>query len=86
MTITTAALTKNKFFITRKSFESSQTIDIDSLKLKSKSLGINKGLFIKSVDGEFYRLKHLLDLTPSLGGSKFHRDDYLDYYKDYIGV
>lgn len=62
------------------------TIDIETLKLKSKSLGINKGLFIKGNDGEFYRLKHLLDLKPSLGGSKFNREEYLDYYKDYIGV
>jgi len=63
-----------------------ETVDIDSLKLKSKSLGINKGLFVKSVDGEYYRLKHLLNLTPSLGGSKFDRDAFLNYYKDYIGV
>lgn len=66
--------------------DTEDTIDIDTLKLKSKSLGINKGLFIKGTDGEYYRLKHLLNLIPSLGGPKFNRDEFMDYYKDYIGV
>jgi hypothetical protein len=61
-------------------------VEVEGLKLKSKSLGINKGLFIKDVDGEYYRLKQVFDIIPALGGNDFSRDKFLSYYKDYTGV
>lgn len=62
-------------------------VDVVSLKLKSKSLGNNKGLFIKDSDGEYHRLKHILDIEPSIiNTTQFNLEEYLDYYKDYIGV
>jgi len=66
--------------------EGKETADVDGLKLKSKSLGINKGLFVKDSDGVYYRLKQILDIDPSLGGKSFNREEFLKYYKDYTGV
>lgn len=66
--------------------DSKEKIEVDSLKLKSKSLGVNKGMFVKDLDGNYYRLKQILDLTPALGGASFDRDAFLKYYKDYTGV
>lgn len=63
-----------------------QTVEVDTLKLKSKSLGINKGMFVKSSDGDSYRLKQVFDIKRSLGGSGFSRDNFLKIYKDYTGV
>jgi hypothetical protein len=63
-----------------------ETAKVDSLKLKSKALGINKGLFVKDEDGNTYRLKQILDIEPSLGTGAFNRDEFLSYYKDYTGV
>ena len=66
--------------------EEGDKIDVESLKLKSKSLGVNKGMFIKSTDGEYYRLKQIISITRSLGGNDFDREAFLKYYKDYTGV
>jgi hypothetical protein len=63
-----------------------QTAKVNNLKLKSKALGINKGMFVKDDEGNTYRLKQILDIEPSLGGSTFDRDAFLKYYKDYTGV
>lgn len=63
-----------------------ETSKVDSLKLKSKALGINKGMFVKDQDGNTFRLKQILDLEPSLGTGTFNRDEFLSYYKDYTGV
>lgn len=60
--------------------------EVESLKLKSKSLGINKGMHIRDTDGNYYRLKQILDIDRALGGGSFDRDSFLAYYKDYIGV
>lgn len=60
--------------------------EVDGLKLKSKSLGVNKGMFVKDIDGDTFRLKQIFDLTPSLGSDTFDRDGFLAYYKDYTGV
>ena len=62
------------------------TVEVDTLKLKSKSLGVNKGLFVKDTDGKSYRLKQIFDIERSLGGSNFNREDFLMIYKDYTGV
>ena len=60
--------------------------EVDGLKLKSKSLGINKGMFVKDTDGTYFRLKQILDIIPSLGGNSFNRELFLKIYKDYTGV
>lgn len=61
-------------------------VEVDSLKLKSKSLRINKGMFVRDVDGNFYRLKDILGIKRALGGSAFNKQSFLEYYKEYIGV
>jgi len=66
--------------------EGKETCTVDTLKLKSKNLGINKGLFIKDTEGKYYRLNQILDIDPSLGGYSFDRTKFLSYYKDYTGV
>lgn len=60
--------------------------EVASLKLKSKSLGVNKGLFVKDDQGNAYRLKQILDIDRALGGSNFDRDAFMSTYKDYAGV
>lgn len=66
--------------------EGRERVDVDGLKLKSKALGINKGLFFKDTEGEAYRLNQVLDIERALGGERFNRAEFLDYYKDYTGV
>ena len=66
--------------------EDKERIDVEGLKLKSKSLGINKGMFVKSTEGGYFRMKNILDIERALGGSKFDRQEFLSYYRDYIGV
>ena len=60
--------------------------EVATLKLKSKSLGVNKGLFVKDDQGNAYRLKQILDIDRALGGSNFDRDVFMSTYKDYTGV
>lgn len=60
--------------------------EVATLKLKSKSLGVNKGLFVKDDQGNAYRLKQILDIDRALGGSNFDRDAFMSIYKDYTGV
>jgi hypothetical protein len=59
---------------------------VASLKLKSKSLGINKGMFVKDGEGNYHRIRHLTNITRELGGTRFNRKEFLEYYRDYIGV
>lgn len=66
--------------------ESKDVVEVNSLKLKSKSLGVNKGLHVRDTDGNYYRLKQILDIDRALGGSSFDRSEFLTYYKDYAGV
>jgi len=63
-----------------------ERVDVSALKLKSKSLGVNKGLFFKDAAGGAYRLNQILDIDRALGSSKFDREAFLAYYKDYAGV
>jgi hypothetical protein len=63
-----------------------ETSEVVGVKLKSKSLGANKGMFVKDANGKYFRLKQILDIKPSLGGNSFDRDLFLSIYKDYIGV
>jgi hypothetical protein len=66
--------------------EGAEKTEVTGLKLKSKSLGINKGMFVKGKDGNHYRLKQIHDITPSIGGTTFNRERFLSTYKDYTGV
>lgn len=66
--------------------DSKETSEVVSVKLKSKALGVNKGMFVKDDNGNYFRLKQILDIKPSLGGTSFNRESFLSIYKDYIGV
>lgn len=66
--------------------EEKDRAEVKDLKLKSKLLGINKGMFVKDDNGDTHRIKHILDITPALGGNSFNRESFLKYYKDYTGV
>ncbi len=66
--------------------EERQRAEVSALKLKSKSLGSSKGMFVKDLDGNYYRLKQILDIDRAIGGSNFDRDAFLSTYKDYLGV
>jgi len=61
-------------------------VKVSSLKLKSKLLGDNKGIWIKDTEGNAYRLKNILDVDPAIGGRKFKRNSFLSYYDEYLGV
>lgn len=65
--------------------DSKEQVEVESLKLKSKTLGHNKGLHLKDTNGNYYRLKQILDLDPALGTSTFDRSKFLTIYKDYTG-
>jgi hypothetical protein len=65
---------------------SKRLVEVASLKLNSKNLGINKGMFFKDRDGKYHRIKNILDLDPSLGTHTFDRGSFISSYKDYIGV
>lgn len=60
--------------------------EVVGLKLRSKSLGINKGMFVKCADGESYRIKNILDIDRAIGDSSFNRDEFASIYKEYMGV
>jgi hypothetical protein len=62
------------------------SVEVKSLKLKSKSLGNNKGMFVKADDDNSYRIKDIISIDRSLGSDEFDRDSFLQIYKDYIGI
>lgn len=62
------------------------TIEVASLKLKSKLLGMNKGIFIKDTDGNAHRLKNIVDVDSAIGGRRFNRKAFMSYYDEYLGV
>lgn len=63
-----------------------ESFKVKDIKLKSRSLGVNKGLFVISEDGNAYRLKQILDIVPALGTHEFNKEKFLSSYKDYTGV
>lgn len=63
-----------------------ERVDVVGLKLKARSLGVNKGLLIIGSDGHAYRLGQLLDIERALGGERFDSAAFLDYYADYAGA
>lgn len=66
--------------------ESSKTVEVSSLKLKSKLYGINKGLIFKDTEGDYHRAKNIINIEPALGTHTFDRSSFISIYKDYIGV
>lgn len=66
--------------------EGKSETEVVGFKLKSKALGVNKGLLIKAKDGNYYRLKQILDVDTSIGSDPFNRAAFLAVYKDYTGV
>lgn len=64
----------------------SSKLQVSLLKLKSKSLGINKGLMVKDEEGNYHRLKDITNIERALGSSEFNQSEYYTYYKDYMGV
>lgn len=63
-----------------------RVVEVDSLKLKSKAFGENKGILIKAKDDNVYRLKAVVDIQLNVGGSRFSRKTFLSYYDEYTGV
>ena len=63
-----------------------ETAKVESLKLKSKALGIAKGMFVRDTDGKLHRLKNIINIEPSLGSNTFKRAAFLETYKDYTGA
>jgi hypothetical protein len=79
----------DKVIVLKKSLEDSDSkdrVEVVGLKLKSKSLGVNKGLFVKGDDDNHYRLKEILDIDRAIGSDYFDREKFLAYYSDYTGL
>lgn len=66
--------------------ESKERVEVAMLKLKSKALGINKGLMFKDLDGDAHRLNSIIDIDRALGSEAFDRQGFLNYYSEYTGV
>jgi hypothetical protein len=78
---------KVQIYSSRKDFEGTKrTVEVKSLKLKSKSLGISHGMLFRDKDGDYHRIKNILDIDPDLGADTFNRDEFITLYKDYLGV
>ena len=63
-----------------------KTVEVKSLKLKSKRTGESKGMLLKSTDDDYFRIKNIDDIQRALGGSNFNKDKFLELYRDYIGI
>jgi len=66
--------------------DSKERVEVAALKLKSKALGVNKGLMFKDLDGNAYRLSSIVDIDRALGSESFDRQGFLNYYSEYTGV
>ena len=66
--------------------ESKNTVEVAGLKLKSKALGVNKGMFIKDAEGNAFRLSQIHHIDKSLGTDNFDKSAFTAIYKDYMGV
>lgn len=61
-------------------------VEVKSLRLKSKALGVNKGLMFKDTDNGSFRMNEILDVDRAVGGDDFDRDAFLRLYRDYTGA
>lgn len=63
-----------------------RSVEVAGLKLKSKSLGVNKGILVKDTNGDYHRLKNILDIDPALGTGRFNKKNFASIYSEYSGV
>lgn len=63
-----------------------RSVEVESLKLKSKLYGTNKGVVFKDTEGNAHRLKSIFDIDSDLGGIRFNRKAFLATYEEYLGV
>lgn len=63
-----------------------EVVEVKGLKLKSKSLGVNKGMFFQDTDSNYHRVKDIFRIERSLGTDNFDRDLFLQIYHDYLGI
>lgn len=64
-----------------------KSVEVGSLKLKSKTYSVSKGIIVKGKgEDEAYRLKAILDIDRDIGGSRFNRKAFLALYDEYTGV
>lgn len=66
--------------------DSKHVVEVASVRLKAKNLGVSRGMFVKDTEGNNFRLNQILDIDRALGGSDFDRNNFLSYYKDYTGA
>jgi hypothetical protein len=73
----------------RKSSEESpdgtDIIEVQTLKLHSRNLGLSKGLLIQDKDKVYHRLNDILDLKRAVGGDTFNKKAFLRLYSEYRG-
>lgn len=62
-----------------------QEIEIKTIRLHSRSLGLSRGLCILDADGNAYRLRDIQEIKRSYGYEAFDRKKFLKYYSDYSG-
>lgn len=64
-----------------------EVVEVKSLKLKSKSLGVNNGLFVQDTNSNYFRARDILTIDRAFGNSTaFDRDLFAQIYHDYLGT
>jgi hypothetical protein len=62
------------------------TVQVKSLKLHNKTIGLARGLVIIGEDDNVYRLEDIIDIKRATGGDlNFTRKKFLTIYKEYRG-
>lgn len=62
------------------------TVEVATLKLKSKLLGFSRGMFFKDGEGKAHRVKSIVDISPAIGGRSFVHKEFHSTYQDYLGA
>jgi hypothetical protein len=60
-------------------------VEVQTLKLHSRNLGLSKGLLIQDKDKTYHRLNDILDLKRAVGGDTFNKKAFLRLYSEYRG-
>jgi hypothetical protein len=68
--------------------EDAQPIDVEvkTLKLHSRAIGLSKGLAVLDDDHKVYVLSDILNIERANGSEHFDRKKFLKYYRDYTGA
>lgn len=61
-------------------------VEVKTLKLHSRSIGLSKGLAVIDSDSNVYSLSDILNIDRANGSEHFDRKKFLKYYKDYTGA